>query len=104
MADELNVTSAKRLNISQPPLSCQIKDLEEELKVALSSRIKRRLQLTEAGRFLYQRAKHVLASIEELQVATKRVHSHGRPWLNIGYLSPLPSKPNCVQHDSFFKT
>ena len=58
VAEELNITrAAERLKMSQPPLSNQIKGLEEELGVPLFVRGKRRLTITEAGRLLYRRAR-----------------------------------------------
>lgn len=61
VAEELNFThAAERLNMSQPPLSNQIKGLEEELGVALFVRGGRSLQLTEAGKLLYRRAAQLL--------------------------------------------
>jgi DNA-binding transcriptional LysR family regulator len=61
VAEELNITkAAAKLNMSQPPLSNQIKKLEEELETVLFIRGKRRLQLTESGRLLYRRAKEIL--------------------------------------------
>ena len=61
VAEELNITrAAERLNMSQPPLSSQIKGLEEELGVQLFIRGKRRLTITDAGAQLYRRAKQIL--------------------------------------------
>ncbi len=61
VAEELNITKAAGiLRISQPPLSAQIKNLEEELGTELFIRGKRHLQLTDAGQLLYQRAKDIL--------------------------------------------
>ena len=61
VAEELNITKAASiLRISQPPLSAQIKNLEEELGTELFVRGKRRLELTDAGQLLYQRAKDIL--------------------------------------------
>ena len=61
VAQELNITrAAERLNMSQPPLSNQIRGLEEELGVTLFVRGKRRLTLTEEGSFLLQRAAQLL--------------------------------------------
>ena len=61
VAEELNFTrAAQRLCMSQPPLSNQIKALEEELGVPLFVRGGRSLQLTEAGKLLYRRAAQLL--------------------------------------------
>jgi len=62
VAEELNITkAAERLNMSQPPLSSQMKNLEYELNTILFIRGKRHLQLTESGKLLYRRAKEILA-------------------------------------------
>ena len=61
VAEELNFTrAAQRLSMSQPPLSNQIKALEEELGMPLFVRGGRSLQLTEAGKLLYRRAAQLL--------------------------------------------
>ena len=48
--------AARRLNMSQPPLSYQLKQLEQELHTALLMRTSKGVALTEAGQMLYQRA------------------------------------------------
>ncbi len=66
VAEELNITrAAALLNISQPPLSQQLKNLEEELDTVLFIRGKRKLTLTESGKMLYQRAKDILSLSEK---------------------------------------
>lgn len=66
VAEELNITrAAERLNMSQPPLSSQIKGLEEELGVQLFVRGKRHLTITESGALLYRRAKQILELSEQ---------------------------------------
>lgn len=62
VAEELNITkAAEKLCMSQPPLSSQIKGLEQELNTVLFIRGKRHLQLTESGQLLYRRAKELLS-------------------------------------------
>lgn len=48
--------AARKLNLTQPPLSAQMKLLEQEIGCPLFERGARRIQLTEAGRMLYNRA------------------------------------------------
>ena len=68
VAEELNFTrAAQRLCMSQPPLSNQIKALEEELCTPLFLRGGRTLQLTEAGKVLYRRASQLLDLAERTQ-------------------------------------
>ena len=65
----MNITrAAEKLNMSQPPLSNQIKALEEELGVQLFIRGKRRLELTEEGGLLLRRA----VQIQELADKTRQ--------------------------------
>lgn len=52
--------AARRLNLSQPPLSYQLRQLEEELGVRLFERGSRGVALTEAGKLLYARAESLL--------------------------------------------
>ena len=69
VAQELNITrAAEKLNMSQPPLSNQIKALEEELGVQLFIRGKRHLELTEEGGLLLRRA----VQIQELADKTRQ--------------------------------
>ncbi len=75
VAEELNITrAAERLNMSQPPLSSQIKGLEEELGVQLFVRGKRRLTITEAGALLFRRARQILELSEQTQHELQSLH------------------------------
>lgn len=65
IADEGHITSAARkLRISQPPLSHQLKLLEEELGITLFVRGKESMQLTPEGKVLYRRAQVILENFD----------------------------------------
>ncbi|MEK4426877.1 LysR family transcriptional regulator [Solibacillus sp. FSL K6-1523] len=68
--------AAKVLKMSQPPLSMLIRKLEEELNVTLFERYKKRLLVTETGQLLYERAKELLSSSENI-VKEITEHSEG---------------------------
>ena len=64
--------AARRLNMSQPPLGYQLKQLEAELNVTLFERTRQGVRLTEAGKLLYDRSANlleVLVKSTELEVA-----------------------------------
>jgi DNA-binding transcriptional LysR family regulator len=74
VADEQNFTrAAEKLHISQPPLSRQIQDLEEELGLPLFERGSRPLKLTEGGRFFYGHATRLLEQAAQAIRTTKRI-------------------------------
>lgn len=86
VAQELNITrAAEKLNMSQPPLSNQIKGLEEELGVQLFIRGKRHLALTEEGALLLRRALQIqeLADKTRQEIASLREGMTGTIYLGI---------------------
>lgn len=85
-AQELNITrAAEKLNMSQPPLSNQIKSLEEELGSRLFIRGKRHLELTEEGALLLRRALQIqeLADKARQEIATLRREMAGTIYLGM---------------------
>ncbi|MBB6451298.1 DNA-binding transcriptional LysR family regulator [Geomicrobium halophilum] len=85
IADEGQITrAAKKLHIAQPPLSQQLKLLEEELNVTLFERNGRSLVLTESGEALYRKASFILNEIEDTIVEVKAVNSGVKGVLKIG--------------------
>jgi len=65
VAEELSFSqAARRLHVSQPPLSLQIKALEEELGAPLLTRTSRSVELTQAGALFLDQARRALAHLE----------------------------------------
>lgn len=80
--------AAERLYISQPPLSRQIKQLEEEIGVTLIDRDNRPLKLTEAGEFFYEHAIQILRKSDNLRAMTMRKGSFDST-LSIGFVASI---------------
>lgn len=59
--------AARRLNMSQPPLSYQMKQLETELKVKLFERNRTGVTLTKAGKLLYERTESLLTFVHSTE-------------------------------------
>lgn len=86
VAEELHFgRAAKRLNISQPPLSQQILSLEEELGVELLRRTKRNVRLTSAGEVFLQAARKLLRGVEDSMDVTRRAARGEVGTLHVGY-------------------
>lgn len=87
VANERNFTrAAERLHIAQPPLSRQIRQLEEDIGAELFDRDSRPLRLTEAGRLLYEQAAQVLAGVAQLRAMMVRYAGAGHRRFVIGFV------------------
>jgi LysR family hydrogen peroxide-inducible transcriptional activator len=64
--------AAEACHVSQPTLSTQVRKLEDELGVALVERAPRQVMLTPAGRDIVERARRVLADVEQMRETARR--------------------------------
>ena len=80
--------AAEKLNLSQPPLSHQVRQLEDELQVKLFHRTKRQVQLTEAGRMFVQEARVILAQAAHASNLASRMTRGQVGQLTVGVAGP----------------
>jgi DNA-binding transcriptional LysR family regulator len=91
VAEELNFSrAAERLNVSQPPLSRQIRDLEDELNVKLFERTHQEVKLTAVGRTLLIRARELVREAELLRTRAHQLEGEVFEELQLGY-APAPT-------------
>jgi len=89
VADTLHFgRAAVRLNMRQPPLSQQIRQLEDELGVKLFDRSRRQVQLTAAGELFVQDARLVLAQANHAGRVGERLRQGEAGQLVIGVAGP----------------
>ena len=93
VAEEENVSrAALKLHVSQPALSRQIRDLEEELGFLLLERSAKSVRLTEAGRAFLTEARAVLQRTEDAVKAARAIATGGRGELHVGYAPSLTAR------------
>ncbi len=100
VAEELHFTrAADRLNMSQPPLSQRIMELERELQVTLFERTRRRVELTAVGGHFLDCAREVLARLDAAVEAVRQIARNETGHLVIGWepLVELGSVPRLIQ-------
>ncbi|MDR6775389.1 LysR family transcriptional regulator [Azospirillum sp. BE72] len=86
VAEELSFTrAAERLHIAQPPLSQQIRQLEDELGVSLLYRTRRHVELTDSGRIYLELARQILRSVEAAAVQAQRAQRGEIGQLAVGF-------------------
>lgn len=91
VAEELNFTrAAAQLHIAQPPLSQQIRQLEEELGVLLLDRTRRHVRLTDVGRAVLAEARRALARAGKVAIVARRCAQGLAGDLDIGFSSTAP--------------
>lgn len=100
VAEELHFGSAAdRLNMTQPPLSRQIQQLERELGARLFDRTSRRVSLTTAGRALLPRARQVIDLAAKASADIRLIGDGAAGTLTIGYtaLAGISVLPHLIE-------
>ncbi len=82
--------AAERLFISQPPLSRQIKDLENELGVVLFLRNNKRVELTDAGKYFLTQTDALIQQLEHAKNTVLQIHQHVSGDFKLGYITSTP--------------
>jgi len=90
VADEMNFNrAAKRLHISQPPLSRQIQALERELGTKLLEREGKRFRLTDAGARFRDGAARILDEVTALERQTRLIGDSGTALVRVGFVGSM---------------
>ena len=98
VAEELHFRrAAERLNISQPPLSQQIKLLEQELGTALFERTSRRVALTPAGRLFLPEARAAITQAERAVEVARKGQRGELGELRVGFFPSAPLIPEIAR-------
>ncbi|MEP5341340.1 MAG: LysR substrate-binding domain-containing protein [Algibacter sp.] len=88
VAEELNFTRAsEKLHISQPPLSRQIKALENEIGAKLLDRNNKKVTLTEAGKYFKEEVINQLQNLEAIVLKTRKISENVNGEYRIAYIS-----------------
>jgi LysR family transcriptional regulator, hca operon transcriptional activator len=83
----LTLAAKAKLHTSQPSLSRQIRDLEEEIGAQLMTRTARGIELTAAGRTFLDHARLVLSQVEAAAQAVRQVAHPAKPCFTMGFLT-----------------
>src|SRR6201987_215613 len=86
-AGNLTVAAQRMLHTSQPSLSRQIRDLEDEVGTPLLTRRARGIDVTPAGRAFLDHARSVLSQVEAAPEAAPRVAGAPKPCFSMGFLT-----------------
>jgi DNA-binding transcriptional LysR family regulator len=94
VAREGHITrAAEKLNIAQPPLSQQIKQLEAEIKAPLFLRLPRGVALTDAGHSFLADAEAILADVERAKTRAQRTARGEVGRIAVGFTTSAPFHP-----------
>lgn len=87
VAEELNFSrAAERLRMAQPPLSQEIRKLEEELGVQLFYRTKRKVELTNAGKIFLDGVRQIMLQVEKTIRETQLADEGKIGQLTVGFV------------------
>jgi DNA-binding transcriptional LysR family regulator len=87
VAEELHFgRAAERLDMAQPPLSRQIKQLEEEMGAVLFNRGRSAITLTQAGERLLDRGRSIMRQLEDTRLEVRRLGQGAEGRLRIGFM------------------
>src|SRR5467141_564054 len=86
-AGSMTVAAGRKLHTSQPSLSRQIRDLEDEVGTQLLRRNARGIDLTPAGRAFLDHARLVLSQVDAAGEAARRVAHPSKPCFTMGFLT-----------------
>jgi len=104
-AGSLTVAAEQKLHTSQPSLSRQIRDLEQQIGVQLMNRGAHGIELTSAGKAFLEHARMALLQAEAAKEAALRAAQPARPTFALGFLSGveigLLPEVNRVLRDEF---
>jgi DNA-binding transcriptional LysR family regulator len=101
VAEELHFgRAAKRLALSQPPLTQHIKNLELAVGAVLFHRTKRSVRITDAGTALLDEARRLIAQADGLRHVVQRAHEGRSGYLRAGLItsSVFNRRPRAHQH------
>ncbi|MDV6379391.1 LysR family transcriptional regulator [Sporosarcina sp. GW1-11] len=90
--------AAKKLHLSQPSLSKAIKNLETEVGFRLLERTTKKIQLTDSGKVIYERALHILNEADILQQEIKEVKWNGSGKVQIGMIESVKNWIPSILH------
>ena len=92
--------AAKKLHMTQPPISQQLKSLENELGIPLIERTTKKVVVTEAGKILYKKITEILNLVELAHEEMKELKEGITGTLSIGTVTTLGSEllPLKIQH------
>jgi DNA-binding transcriptional LysR family regulator len=87
VAEELHFgRAAARLHIAQPALSRQIQKIEGQTGAVLFSRTQRKVELTAAGRLMFERASAILSELQQLEIDVRRAGRGEIGRLTVGFI------------------